>query len=218
MLHLLTYRVADKTVNYTQISRQLPLELGAWFLIDNSARIAAYDITFHRWTSAIDSLMPDLLPAMAKWSDPTNSSNSTDPSAILRRYLGRTICGTSLLTCAGHGAPWTSVDACTAYVTNATLGSFDQLGADTLACRAIHASLASLRPEYHCAAMGPQSTSCVNQDYAAAVKSNYFAEGFVAPKVVTPENEDEIGDYQVVNGVPITPLLSKLASISRTLV
>jgi hypothetical protein len=61
--------------------------------------------------------------------------------------------------------------------------------------------------------MGPASTSCTNKDYAAAVKNNYFSEGFVAPKVVTPENEDEIGDYQVVNGVPITPLLSELLII-----
>ena len=199
--------MANGTVDYAQINRQIPLELGAWFLIDDSARIAAYDVTFRRWTSAIEDLMPALLPAMIKWADP--AANATDPSTALRRYLGRSICGSSLTTCAGHNAPWTTIDACRQYVTNATLGGFDQLGDDSLACRAIHASLASLRPDYHCAAMGPSSTICNNKDYTASVKNNYFAEGFVAPKVVTPENQDEIGDYQVVNNVPITPLLSE---------
>ena len=161
----------------------------------------------------MDDLLPSLLPAMARWSGA--ASNTTDPSLILRQYLGRTICGTSLITCANHNAPWSSVAACTEYVTNATLGSFDQLGDDSLACRAIHASLASLRPDYHCAAMGPSSTTCSKKDYAASVKNNYFTEGFVAPKVVTPENEDQIGDYQVVNGVPITPLLSTSSLLHR---
>lgn len=148
---------------------------------------------------------------MAQWAQ----TNSTDTAIVLKTYLGRTICGTNLLSCSGSNSQWTSTAECAAWVAQQQTGNFYRMAENTLSCRALHAALVPYRPGYHCAAMGPKSTVCAERDYTTTVKANHFPEGFLAPKVVTPENADEIGDYQVVDGVPIHPLLCEPHSLPQ---
>lgn len=46
-----------ETDHYTQIRRSYPIEIVAWFTVNDHVQIAQYDVTFKRWNWAMDEVV-----------------------------------------------------------------------------------------------------------------------------------------------------------------
>lgn len=190
-------------LEYLSVNRNLPVDLNAWFAVNDAGQISQFDISFKRWAWAMETILSHLLPRMASWAD----TNSTDASIILRSYLTRSLCTSVSHNCARLDQPRWSLEECTAFTASLPIGEMDRLDDDSLACRAVHASLVPLRPALYCPMLGATSSRCKARKYEETIGQKHFSEEFVAPKMLTPENAPQIADYQVRNGEPLIPLV-----------
>ncbi|KAF7311159.1 Secreted protein [Mycena kentingensis (nom. inval.)] len=81
------------------------------------------------------------------------------------------ICGAQAQLCVDGNQVYADVDACVGVLTAKPYGRWDETWGDNVVCRGIHVILAAIRPEVHCAHVGPTGGGkCVETHY----NINYF--------------------------------------------
>lgn len=86
---------------------------------------------------------------------------------------------------------------------------------DNLVCRHLHVPMLPLRPSVHCPYINPTGGDmCIARDYRQVVEASRCPNGWIAPKVLTPENAKEISHLQTGSGSDLDPLLGK-SDLSR---
>ncbi|RXK42465.1 hypothetical protein M231_00019 [Tremella mesenterica] len=183
---------------YPALGVSFPIQIDAWFTINEEGQIEQYDASFRRWAWATDIIIPMLIPHMAQRANVSSSSNST---FILQQYLAHKVCNASAAYCTGSNKQYDSYDDCLDFVTSVPIGQFYRMGEDNLVCRHLHVPMIPLRPAVHCPHIGRTGGDmCIDRNYNETVLESHFPTGFLAPKFVTPENKVEIGDVYAASG------------------
>lgn len=95
-----------------------------------------------------------------------NKLYGTPPTPAFQAQYIKTICAKTQVSCTGNNSQYKSTEDCVAQLTAKNYGSFDEVWADNVVCRSIHALLAAMRPEAHCVHVGPTGGGkCVDVDY-----------------------------------------------------
>ncbi|WVF70462.1 hypothetical protein IAT40_005252 [Kwoniella sp. CBS 6097] len=203
--------------HYPILNRTFPIQIDAFMEVNEQREIQQYDVSFRRWGWATDHIMPQLIPHMATAMNLTNANNS----AVLRQYLSSKICQTAMDHCKGPDEQYGSWDECMNFLDGKDIGKWYRMGADSrcstsiirrpednLVCRHLHVPMLSLRPSVHCPHIGPSGGDmCVQRNYSDVVLESHFPHGWLAPKFVTPENEEDVGGIYAVSGQDLDPLL-----------
>ncbi|WVQ82767.1 hypothetical protein IAT38_004899 [Cryptococcus sp. DSM 104549] len=199
--------------NYPILNKTFPIQVDAFMLINENRQIQQYDASFRRWAWATDYIIPQLIPYMAA----SLSLPATNTSNVLRQYLSRKICETAVTHCTGANQQYEDYDHCMEWLEGREVGEWYRMGEDNLVCRHLHVPMLPLRPSVHCEHIGPTGGDmCIARDYENVVLDSHFATSWLAPKVVTPENEDEVGHIEAVSGKPLDPLLEISLSASNS--
>ncbi|KAI7785265.1 hypothetical protein LA080_007549 [Diaporthe eres] len=106
------------------------------------------------------------IPTLQKWWNTTHAvAHFPVNEALVRTQL----CQATQAMCTGANKQWDSVDQCVATLTQKPMGTFDNLWGDNVWCRALHVRLTPLRPDVHCAHVGPGGGGkCVDVPYNQA--------------------------------------------------
>ncbi|GFZ50808.1 hypothetical protein JCM24511_08566 [Saitozyma sp. JCM 24511] len=196
---------------YKTLNQTFPVEIGGWFVLNDQGEISQFDLTFRRWAWAMDTIVPQLVPQMATLV----GSQRSNATLTLQQYLGMAICLASQSSCNGTNQQYSSFAACESFVSTLPVGSWDQLGDNNLACRALHVPLLQYNTSNYCAAIGQSGGDfCTTRDYLTTVEHPQFTQSFLAPKFVTPENKNLVGDMSVTNGTTISPLVDLELSLT----
>ncbi|WVW82297.1 hypothetical protein I302_104303 [Kwoniella bestiolae CBS 10118] len=191
--------------HYPILNETVPVQIDAFMQVNEKSEIQQYDVSFRRWAWATDLLIPKLIPYMAA---SLNLSNETEQSAILRQYLSTKICKTAMQYCTGANEQYRNEEECMGFLNGREIGEWYRMGEDNLVCRHLHVPMLPLRPSVHCAHIGPTGGDmCIARDYQQVVMDSHFPQGWLAPKYVTPENQDEVQDIDAVSGEELDPLL-----------
>jgi len=76
--------------------------------------------------------------------------------------------------CTGPYQQYEDVDNCTAFLHSIDFGSWGNAYSDTVVCRGVHNTLTQVRPEYHCAHVGPTGGErCVFHSYQSWYDTEY---------------------------------------------
>ncbi|WWD09406.1 hypothetical protein V865_007529 [Kwoniella europaea PYCC6329] len=191
--------------HYPILNETFPIQIDAFMQVNENSEIQQYDVSFRRWAWATDDIIPKLLPSMQKG---LNLTNITDTSVILRTYLSEKICKMSMDHCTGPNEQYKDTEECMTFLSGREIGEWYRMGEDNLVCRHLHVPMLPLRPSVHCPHIGPSGGDmCIARDYKQVVMDSHFPQGWLAPKYVTPENQDEVGGIYAVSGEDLDPLL-----------
>ncbi|KAJ0125253.1 hypothetical protein J7T55_006598 [Diaporthe amygdali] len=103
------------------------------------------------------------LPTLQQWWNTTHDVAHYPIDEVLVRQQ---LCQTTQVQCTGADKQWDSVDQCVATLSQKPMGNFDNLWGDNIWCRALHVRLTPIRPDVHCAHVGPNGGGkCVNIAY-----------------------------------------------------
>jgi len=84
------------------------------------------------------------------------------------------ICEVEAEFCTGANQQYPSLDACIAYISAITYGTWDNASSNTTVCRELHSLLVPLRPDYHCPHIGPTGGgACVDTPYDEFYQQNF---------------------------------------------
>ncbi|OCF55462.1 hypothetical protein L486_06946 [Kwoniella mangroviensis CBS 10435] len=191
--------------HYPILNETFPIQIDAFMQVNENSEIQQYDVSFRRWAWATDNIIPKLIPFMQKG---LNLTNITDTSVILRTYLSEKICQMAMDHCTGPYEQYKDTEECMTFLNGKEIGEWYRMGEDNLVCRHLHVPMLPLRPSVHCPHIGPSGGDmCIARDYKQVVMDSHFPQGWLAPKYVTPENQDEIGGIYAVSGEDLDPLL-----------
>ncbi|KAL1876958.1 hypothetical protein Daus18300_002565 [Diaporthe australafricana] len=102
------------------------------------------------------------LPTLQAWWNATHDVAHYPVDGMLVRHG---LCQAAQVVCNGDNKQWDSLDECFDSLSQKPMGSFDNLRGDNIWCRALHVRLSPIRPDYHCAHVGPSGGGkCVNVD------------------------------------------------------
>ncbi|KAJ7243022.1 hypothetical protein C8J57DRAFT_1192059 [Mycena rebaudengoi] len=126
-------------------------EMAFWHFDDDGA-VLKYDA----WVPGLDRFT-----AVTRGSDPYSPAGA---NATIHQ-----ICDTQAVTCTGDNTQYSSAEACVSVLQNKPLGRLDEAWGDNVQCRFIHLLLAAIRPEVHCAHVGPTGGGkCIEVEYNEA--------------------------------------------------
>ncbi|KAK9472044.1 uncharacterized protein V1510DRAFT_418474 [Dipodascopsis tothii] len=141
---LLNLEIIDLALNVT-------MQLDFWFRWDSEGRVSEYDAAFRRGGRIYD-IVSDVVSARL------SGSNVATPEGTLawKKLIAGSICGQATLYCTGDNLQYESMEACEAYlVDNVRMGEVYEGGMNTLWCRSVHQNMLKMRPDVHCAHVGP---------------------------------------------------------------
>ncbi|WWC60716.1 uncharacterized protein I303_103292 [Kwoniella dejecticola CBS 10117] len=164
---------------YGALNQSFPVEIDAFFNINDQLQVAEYDLVFRRWAWATDYIVPQLIPHMARKVE--NLTQPTNATYILQQYLAQSTCRAALEFCHGENEQYASHEECMGLLNGLPLGQFYRLGENNLGCRYLHTPMLPLRPNVHCPHVGPSGGDmCVPRNYTEVVRAKHFPQGFVA--------------------------------------
>ncbi|WVR05902.1 hypothetical protein IAU60_002928 [Kwoniella sp. DSM 27419] len=173
-------------LSYPLLNLTFPIELDAFLTINDNGEISQYDLIFRRWAWAIDTIMPLLTPHMAQLLG-MNNDNAT---LTLHQFLAFASCQQTMLFCNNEQVQYANISQCLATMAEIPTGQFYRIGENNLACRAVHAPMLQLNPAAYCSAFGATGSGiCTDRDYLETMSKDFFSQGFLAPKFVTPQNQ-----------------------------
>ena len=152
---------------YGALNTSFPVQIDAWFYINEQRQIEQYDVSFRRWAWAADVIIPMLIPHMAVRAG--LGSNVTNSTEILQEYLAQKVCNASTTYCTGDNQQYDSHDACMTFLRSIPVGAFYRMGEDNLSCRQLHVNMVPLRPSVHCPHIGPTGGDMCIPRWAAFV-------------------------------------------------
>jgi hypothetical protein len=164
----------------------VPVQLDLWFKWNENDEVEAYDSRFvylpwimaHAETALQQKMLPnDTAAALIPRNDTTSYGSNVDTMTMLKGALANQICGTAMLKCTGELQQYESQEQCVAYLMKEVrLGQPHEFGVDSVLCRSLHEGMLPLKPEVHCAHVGPSGGGmCAdNIDYAAYVADPDF--------------------------------------------
>lgn len=163
----------------------LPVQVDSFLRLDDEGRIQQYDIIFRRYTFASRYMTQKLVPYILA------NTNSTDVppdqitpeliSKLTSKLLAQSICATHTQYCLGSNQQYETQEACNEFLTTKIrLGQPDEMGMNTVLCRAIHVNMVSFRPDVHCPHVGPLGGGmCIDREYLSVVEQDYFKYSFI---------------------------------------
>ncbi|KAK0645039.1 hypothetical protein DIS24_g8287 [Lasiodiplodia hormozganensis] len=105
------------------------------------------------------------IPNLQLWTRVANGIDFENRT-IQQGTVVQSLCPTIQKQCTGKDQVYQNVDDCTAQLLAKPFGTFDEVWADNVVCRIIHVLLTAIRPDVHCAHVGPTGgAKCVNSDY-----------------------------------------------------
>ncbi|GFZ43541.1 hypothetical protein JCM24511_01261 [Saitozyma sp. JCM 24511] len=184
---------------YDVLNRSFPIQIDAYFLVNDQGEISQYDVSFRRWAWATDVIIPLLIPYMA---DRINTT-STNATFVLQQYASDKVCRAAVQNCNGTNLQYDNYDDCMSFLAAKPIGEWYRMGEDNLLCRQLHVPMVPLRPDVHCPHIGPSGGDmCIPRDYDQVVLESHFPIGWLAPKYITAENADEVSSIEATNNVP----------------
>lgn len=155
-----------------------PVEIDSLITWNTEGQIWQYDATYRWFANLLDTTL-DLIPG-------------DDPISYLTDALATSICTTTQRYCTGNNVQYGSFDECHATLTEGKrFGKAYELGADTLMCRMVHENMVPLRPDMHCAHVGPDGGGmCVDGlGYAERVLQEYYVHAPFVPEGYESRNK-----------------------------
>ncbi|OMP81462.1 hypothetical protein BK809_0002455 [Diplodia seriata] len=128
------------------------------------------------------------IPNLQLWTRVANGIDYENRT-VQQGTVAQALCPTIQRQCTGNDRVYQSVDDCIGQLLAKPFGTFDEVWADNVVCRVIHVLLTAIRPDVHCAHVGPTGGGkCVDIDY----RLDYFdddrlfglPEPFICPQVV----------------------------------
>ncbi|KAF4301440.1 hypothetical protein GTA08_BOTSDO10783 [Botryosphaeria dothidea] len=105
------------------------------------------------------------IPTLQLWTATANGIDYENRT-IQQGAIAQVLCPTIQQRCVGQDQQYQSVEDCTAQLLTKEFGTFDEVWGDNIVCRMIHLILTVIRPDVHCAHVGPTGGGkCVNIDY-----------------------------------------------------
>ncbi|EKG17648.1 hypothetical protein MPH_05097 [Macrophomina phaseolina MS6] len=157
-------------------------------LLPGSPTTTLKQIAFWRFDDAGAVLLYDAwIPTLQLWTNVANGIQFENRT-IQQGTIAQSLCPTIQQRCVGKDQQYQNVDDCTAQLLAKEFGTFDEVWGDNIVCRMIHVILTVIRPDIHCAHVGPTGGGkCVDIDY----RTDYFddaqlfgmAEPFKCPKL-----------------------------------
>ncbi|KPI37205.1 uncharacterized protein AB675_1461 [Cyphellophora attinorum] len=168
----------DKTAFITEImsfdikllGQTIPVQMDVWFKWNDNDEVQAYDARFVYF----DWLMSD---GMKTLKNRYNLPDVLHAQDLSKSMLISQICETAVASCQGDLLQYDSVPQCQEYLmNNKRMGQPFEFGVDTILCRSLHEGMLTLKPEAHCAHVGPSGGDmCTdNLDYATYVMDTDF--------------------------------------------
>lgn len=156
--------------NITLLGKVVPVQLDLWMRWNEDGELTAYDARFVYF----DWLMADATVTLAQ---KFRLKNAADTQNRIKEVLVEQVCRTTLRHCHGDLEEYASLDECHDYLMNKVpLGQPYEFGRDTVMCRSLHEGMLVLKPEAHCAHVGPTGGDmCTNNlDYSEYVVDSDF--------------------------------------------
>ncbi|KAK0614685.1 hypothetical protein B0T14DRAFT_540036 [Immersiella caudata] len=115
-----------------------PLKQVAFWRFDDKGEVLKYDA----W-----------IPNLNKWVESTEAAAITNPQFQAQSI--QVICAVTQMRCTGANTQWSSIGECVAGLSQKPYGNYDAAWGDNVVCRSIHLVLTQVRPDIHCAHVGP---------------------------------------------------------------
>ncbi|MCJ1250181.1 hypothetical protein MMC30_007407 [Trapelia coarctata] len=132
------------------------------------------------------------IPNLNKWSAVTNG---VDISAVVQAQAPtiQGLCGAIQQRCVGPNTQYDSLATCVATLSKKPFGNYDEAWGDNVVCRTIHVLLAKIRPEVHCAHVGPTGGGkCIDIAYNDAYFNDEALFGDTLAKTfICPRDDDD---------------------------
>jgi len=152
------------------IGKVVPVQIDLWLVFNSQEEISAYDTSF-RWFAW---LFDDMLRLLGE--SQSSEDDGINPNIALKAIIIQQICSTALNHCAdSQNVQYDNKLQCTEFLSqNVRLGTSYEFGRNTLLCRSLHQLMVPLRPDVHCAHIGPTGGDmCVdNINYETVVQSS----------------------------------------------
>ncbi|KAI3392403.1 hypothetical protein diail_5730 [Diaporthe ilicicola] len=124
-------------------------------------------VSFWRFDDAGAVLKYDAwIPTLQQW---WNTTHDVAHYPVDETLVRNQLCQATQSKCTGANKQWDSLDQCVTNLSQKPMGTFDNLWGDNVWCRALHVRLTPIRPEVHCAHVGPTGGGkCVDMAYNEA--------------------------------------------------
>ncbi|KAF7309266.1 Secreted protein [Mycena indigotica] len=120
-----------------------------------------------------DAFIPNLDPLASLthgFGDNVDAGVGLFSPAGMAKLIGA-VCEAQAQTCVGPDQVYSDANDCIATLSAKPFGRFDEAWGDNVACRSIHVLLTSIRPDVHCAHVGPTGGGkCIQKHYT----TDYF--------------------------------------------
>lgn len=156
--------------NITLLGKLVPVQLDLWMRWNSADEVSAYDARFVYF----DWLMADATESL---SLKYGLESLADTQNRIKEVLVQQVCQTTLQHCQGDLEVYASMDECHDFLMQKVpLGQPYEFGRDTVMCRSLHEGMLVLKPEAHCAHVGPTGGDmCTNNlDYGQYVTDKDF--------------------------------------------
>lgn len=136
-----------------------PLKQIAFWKFDDEGAVLRYDA----W-----------IPNLDDWVNTITGGALHDPE--YQQMSIEQVCAVTQLTCQGPNKQWESIGECVAALVQKPYGRYEGAWGDNVVCRTIHLVLTQVRPDVHCAHVGPTGGGkCINIKYP----QDYFTDEVV---------------------------------------
>ncbi|KAJ7908458.1 hypothetical protein B0H13DRAFT_660138 [Mycena leptocephala] len=154
-------QVAASTVYLTVSTLNADNSTGPY--ISTLKQIAFWHFDNHGAVLKYEAWIPNLDPFVGLLHGGTDSSFYT-PAGMTATIQG--VCGLQAQTCVGPNQVYASAADCVAELKAKPFGRMDEAWGDNVCCRSIHVLLTRIRPEVHCAHVGPMGGGkCIDVQY-----------------------------------------------------